>query len=206
LARYDEARALYRRALSLLTSLPDPSSDDIATLYHNLGGIEHAAGDYAAGEPLARRGLAIRTSGPGSDPRLVAADQAALAAILDGLGQYEESERLYLEALRVFEEAADDREIAVTLNGLGAQYAQRGRLDRAVALLERACALKLQALGARHPDLAVSLNNLGIARRRAGDIARATTAFAEAAAIFEETLGPEHPKTRICRANATPTS
>ncbi len=74
LARYDEARVLYRRALSLLTSLPDPSSDDIATLYHNLGGIEHAAGDHAAGEPLARQGLAIRTSGPGSDPRLVAAD------------------------------------------------------------------------------------------------------------------------------------
>ena len=106
-ARYDEARALYGRALSLLESETEPDQDDIATLYHNLGGIEHARGDYAAGEPFARRGLAIRLGLLGAHPHAVAADQVALAAILDGLRQYEESERLYLEALEVFEGEAE---------------------------------------------------------------------------------------------------
>jgi len=201
-ARYDEARALYGRALSLLESEAGPNQDDIATIYHNLGGIEHASGDYAAGEPFARRGLAIRLSLPGADPHAVAADQVALAAILDGLRRYEESERLYLAALEVFEREADTREIAVTLNDLGAQYAERGRLEQATDLLERAAALKKQALGPRHPDTAVTLNNLALAWRRREDFGRASALYAEATGIFEESLGEDHPKTGTCRANA----
>lgn len=180
LARYDEGRALYERALSLLESVANPTRDDIATIYHNLGGIEHARGDKAAGEPFARRGLAIRTSLPDPNARAIAADQVALAAILEGLEQYEESESLYLEALEVLEGVADAREIAVTLNDLGAHYAQRGRLERAADLLERAAALKKETLGPRHPDLAVTLNNLAMAWRRRGDFARASALYAEA--------------------------
>jgi hypothetical protein len=39
------ARALYRRALWLIERAGRPHPDHIATLNHNLGGIEHAAGN-----------------------------------------------------------------------------------------------------------------------------------------------------------------
>jgi tetratricopeptide (TPR) repeat protein len=203
LGRYDEARGHYERALALLEGAGAADRDDIATLYHNLGGIEHAGGDYAAGEAFARRGLAIRTSLDTGDPFLIAADKVALAAILDGLTQYPEAERLYVEAVAVFERAPGehDGELGVALNDLGAQYARRGRLEQAEALLTRAVDLKRRVLGPRHPDTAVTLNNLAITCKRAGALSRAATLAAEALVILEETLPADHPRLAVCRAN-----
>jgi tetratricopeptide (TPR) repeat protein len=167
-AKYDEGRALYERALALLERGRVRNEDDIATLYHNLGGIEHARRNFAAGEVFARRSLAIRTGLDGADPHAIAADMVALAAILDGQERYGEAEPLYLEALRVFERSprANAGEIAVALNDLGALYAQRGRYEQAVDLLERAAALKRRTLGPGNPDVAVTLNNLAVTYTR----------------------------------------
>jgi tetratricopeptide (TPR) repeat protein len=94
LGRWDEARGHYVRALGLLDAA-DADPDDIASLWHNLGGI------------------AIRRAA-GSDARSVAADEVALAALLDGLGRYAEAERLYRGAIAVFEaEPAGELELAV---------------------------------------------------------------------------------------------
>lgn len=130
-----------------------PNHDHIASLYHNLGGIEHAAGNYAAGEALARQGPAIRMGLGTNDSLRVAQDLVALGALLDGQGKYAASEPLYLEALRIFGHAprANAGEIAVTLNDLGAQYTEREVFDKAGDMLERAVALKRPTLGPRHP-------------------------------------------------------
>lgn len=202
LAKYDEARAAYRRALDLFGECDPPNDDWIATIYHNLGGIEHAAGKYEDGEPFARRGLDLRRR-IGAEDESVAADMAALAAILDARGNTDEAESLYREALAVFERdgATNAGEIAVNLNGLGALLAKRGRIDEAESLIARAVELKEGVLGARHPDVAVSLNNLGYVYRRRGDLSRAIATYGRAVEIFEAALGSEHPKTVACRAN-----
>jgi len=168
LGRYAEGRSHYERAMALLESLPDPDPEDIATLYHNLGGIEHARGDYAAAEPLARRGLAIRLGVRGAPAGRVAADMVALGAILDGLGRYEEAERLYLDALAEFERAPEDHagDIAVALNDLGAQYVMRGRLEEAEALLLQAAKIKRRIHDPGHPSVAVTVGNLAVLSRR----------------------------------------
>lgn len=205
LARYDEARAMYQRALRLLLEAPGSHPGDIATLQHNLGGIEHARGDSAAGEPHARNGLALRRvsgEGTGREPAL-AADMIALGAILDARGEYAEAERLYLDGLAILERAPDAHapEIAVALNDLGASYAQRGMLSDAVATLERAAALKRRILGPRHHELAVTLNNLAVVHERRRDHARAAALYAEAVSILERSLGSAHPRTVSCRGN-----
>ena len=135
--RYDEARAHYERALELVADAAAPDLDAVATLYHNLGGIEHARGQYAAAESFARRGVTVRSASAVLDPCALAADRSALAAILDGLERWDEAEALYRDALRAFEHDPGSRtwDIAVTLGNLGAQYAQRGRLDQAADLL-----------------------------------------------------------------------
>ena len=76
-----------------------------ATLFHNLGGLDHARGLFAAGEPYARRAVEIRERLLSPDHTETAAHLAALAALLDGQGRYDEAERLYLRALSIFERA-----------------------------------------------------------------------------------------------------
>lgn len=141
-AQYDEARALYDRALALLQGAPATDPRDVAAVYHNLGGIEHARGNHAEGEAFARRGLAIR-EGIGGDQLAIAVDMVALAALLDGQGKDDEAERLYVEALRILEAdaAANAGEIAVALNDLA----------RAAALYAEALAICERSLGADHP-------------------------------------------------------
>src|SRR5436309_1759962 len=82
--RIDEAESVYQRARAILLAARGEESPEVATLYHNLGGLEHARGRYSRGEPFARHGLEIRERVLGPGHPNVAADAAALAAILDG--------------------------------------------------------------------------------------------------------------------------
>ena len=202
--RYSEAREHYVQALRILGATGRPDPHDLATLYHNLGGIEHARGHNARGEVLARRGLALRLEQAAPDAGALAADLIALAALVSGVGRLAEAERLYLAGLEILGGSAGEwnLERAVALHGLGTQYASEGRLEEAVTLLHRAAALKRRLLGSDHADLALTLNNLAVTHRRRGDRAAAARLNAEATAIFERALGPDHPKTRTCRRNA----
>lgn len=204
LGQYDAARVHYERALALLESAADPDAAAIATVYHNLGGIEHARGNHLAGERLARRGLAVRLGLPVADPEGVAADQIALAALLDGQGRYDEASALYAAALECLEHSPLDvaHDIASALHNLGTRYAERGELGQAEDLLRRAAALKRGALGVTHHDLAGTLRNLAVVRARCGDGPEAAALFREAAAILAQALGTGHPRTEECRANA----
>jgi tetratricopeptide (TPR) repeat protein len=202
--RYAEARAHYAQALRILRSTGRTDPHDLATLYHNLGGIDHACGHYARGEVLARHGLALRLVQAEPDAAALAADLIALAALVSGLGRLAEAERLYLAGLVILGGSAGEwnLENAVALHGLGSQYTCEGRLEEAISLLQRAATLKRRLLGSNHADLALTLNNLAVTHRRRGDRAAAARLNAEAAAIFERALGPDHPKTRTCRRNA----
>ena len=202
--RYAEAREHYAQALRVLRGTGRTDPHDLAALYHNLGGIEHARGHYARGEVLARRGLALRLVRAKPDAAPLAADLIALAALVSGLGRLEEAERLYLAGLELLGGSPGERtlEEAVALHGLGSQYASEGRLEEAIGLLQRAATLKRRLLGPDHADLALTLNNLAVTHRRRGDRAAAASLNAEARVIFERALGPDHPKTRTCRRNA----
>ncbi len=57
------------------------------TLFHNLGGLEHARGRFAQGEPHARRSVEFRERLRGAAIRTPRRTLAALAALLDGQGR-----------------------------------------------------------------------------------------------------------------------
>jgi tetratricopeptide (TPR) repeat protein len=201
-ARYDEGRAHYERALALLAEDASPDWEALATLWHNLAGIEHARGDYAAAEALARRGLAIRADPWAADPQALASDLAALAAILDGTGACEEAEALHLEALeKLARVPAAGADIALAIGNVGAHFARRGYYGAAVDLLRCATALQRETLGPDSPDVGITLNNLGVARARQGHFASAAAAYVEAIAILERSLGDGHPQVLAGRWN-----
>src|SRR5258706_5248476 len=150
--RFDEAERAYRRAHAIFLAARGELSLELAALYHNRSGLEHARGRHAGGEPFARRGLEFRERALGPDHPAVAADAAALAAILDGQGKREEAEELFRRALMVYERiyGAEHYEVAVTLNNLGALCHAKGDAEEAELLYLRTLAIKEKRLVREH--------------------------------------------------------
>jgi tetratricopeptide (TPR) repeat protein len=173
----------------------------LANLYHNLGGVEHSRRRFRRGEGYARKSLQLRSKVAGAGSLAVAADKAALAAILDGQRKFVESEKLYRQALRTYrrEYGASHPEIAVILNNLGALYQATARCGRAKYNYRAALEMKRIELGASHPDVAVTLNNLALCYRSRAKATR--LCFCRALRILDATLGDSHPNTRTVRSN-----
>lgn len=198
--RYDEALAFYKLVAARLSAR---DRENQATLAHNLGGIEHARGNFTRAEPHARRSVRLRESVHGARHPAVAADVAALAAIVESRGRLAEAAGLYRRALRVFERAFGPRSLEVGLNlaSLAAVEQQRGRLAPARRLYLQALAIKEPLLGRDHPDVAMSVNNLAVLERDAGDAARAAALFRRALSSFRRRVGDDHPHTVLAREN-----
>ena len=204
MGRFDEAGQVYHRALAVAAGRAGhPDDATMATLYHNLGGLEHARERYAAGEPYARRAVAIREQLLGPNHPEVAADLAALAPILDAQGKRREAAAMMVRSLGILEQAygPDHYEVAVTLNNLAALCYAEGNRAEALRLYSRALAIKEKQLGSDHPDVATTLNNMAVLYKSQGDRHEAARLYGRALAIFEKSLGPEHPKTVACRDN-----
>jgi tetratricopeptide (TPR) repeat protein len=198
--RYAEALAFYRRALPLV---PRSDRDAQATLAHNLGGIEHARGNYARAEPYARRSVHLRTTLLGTAHPTVAADVAALAAIVEARGRLREAAALYRRALAVFARVLGPRSLEVGLNlaSLAAVEQRRQAPARARTLYARALAIQERVLGRHHADVALTVNNLAVLERDAGNLDRAAALFRRALASFVRTLGARHPHAALARTN-----
>lgn len=200
--RYDEAEPLYHRALALATALGDTEAE--ATLLHNLGGLCHARGDFAGGEPPARRAVDLREAQLGPDHPATAADREAWGALLEGLGRLPEAEQAYRSSLAAFEahQGPDSLEAASSLAALGSVQHAQGRLDDALACYRRALAIREARLPPQHFDLALTMNNLAMLLDDRGAHREARQLLERALAIFTVALGPAHPHTQAVRKNA----
>jgi tetratricopeptide (TPR) repeat protein len=198
--RYDEALAFYRRALPLV---PRDDHNGRATLAHNLGGIEHARGNYARAEPHARRSVRLRTALVGASHPAVAADVAALAAIVEARGRLREAAALYHRALAVFTRVLGPNSLEVGLNlaCLASIEQRRKAPGRARRLYGRALAIQEHVLGPDHQDVALTVNNLAVLERDEGNLAAAARLFRRALASFVRSVGDRHPNARLARAN-----
>lgn len=202
LARYDEARSAYQSALQLLVRAPE-GTGKVASLYHNLAGVEHALGNYAAGEVLARSGIAIREQGADIDHGALAADSVALAALLIPQQKLAEATSRCVEAISVFEVAygADHLEVASARLTLGTARMAGGQHSLAASDFNEALRIREKRVGPHHPDVALVLNNLALCLKRQGNSAVAAPHYQRALRIMTQALGSDHPRTRTCREN-----
>ena len=200
--RFDDAEPLYRKAEAIVERFAGTSvHPDIASLYHNLGGLEHARGDYERAKAHARRSVELRRASIGDHP-LVALDEGALAAILDALGEDAEAELLLRRTIDTLEDTfgTHNHELAVALNNLAAILARRGDLDAAEAGYRRAVAIKRELLGDDAPEIGGTLNNLAVVLRKRGATDEAETLFVEALSLMRG-LEPTHPSIARCARN-----
>lgn len=195
---FAEGVRAYRRALAIAEA--HDAVDLAVSVLHNLGGIEHARDRFAAAEPYARRGLALRVARYGDDDPGALDDRSALAAIVLDLGRRDEAESMLRDLLARFEalRGPDDYEVAVVCHNLAGAL-DAARADESVALYRRALAIKRAVLGAGHPDLVVTMHNLATLRAAQGDVRESAALHRRALALSLRTMGPRHPTTRACR-------
>ncbi len=157
------------------------------------GGRNAQSGEYF------RQALALaETHAPDSPQLLRSLD--SLAAAYHLLDRPAESEALYRRALPLLDLLdASALERAQVLNGLGLAVAAQGRHAEAEPLYGDARRLRVDALGAGHPEVAaIDLNR--------ADLDAAAGRFLEAAALYnaavtqlEASLGTDHPATAAAR-------
>lgn len=159
---YAEARRHYLRALPIVRRFPRNSHVELADLYHNLGGLEHARGRHRQGEPLARRSVQLRARRHGANAIVTWLDRTAHAALLHGLGRYRDAEQLYRKVLPRFQHhfGPGHFEIAMTRNNLGCALAAQGRITDARKQLKAALRLFSRLLGSRHPTTRATRGSL----------------------------------------------
>jgi tetratricopeptide (TPR) repeat protein len=192
--RFDDAERLYRLALASLVALHGEEGLPCAGLYHNIGGLLHARGDFALAESPARRAWQISQRYLGEDHAQTVLDAVAYAAVLEGLKRYEECERIYRAALPILERTFGERHVesAALLHNLAAVVDVRGDLDQAELLYRRALALRETLLGESHPDVALTSSNLGQLLARRGQTAEARRLLERAVVILQRS-NPTHP-------------
>jgi len=201
--RFDEGLRLYEEALRIATTAQGEECLTACTIYHNMGGILFSKGDFAAAEPFGKKAWKISQQLLGeSDPRTMT-DAAAYAAILDGLGRYDECEAIYRCALAVFEKSFGPvhYEVAATLHNLGAVLVMQGKNLEAEESYRRALAIKERLLDAGSPDVATTRSNLGSLLTLLGRRSESVPLLKNALAVFEIRLTPTHPQLVQVREN-----
>jgi tetratricopeptide (TPR) repeat protein len=80
-------------------------------------------------------------------------------------------------------------DVALTCHELASLLADEGGVDQAVALYERALAIKRQVLGNEHPEVAATLHNLALLQQGKGAVDEARALWEEARTILEVNPG-----------------
>ena len=106
------------------------------------------------------RAVVLRTRALGARHHLVAADIAALAAIVEERGRLAEAARLYERAIQTFRRAFGPRsyEVGVKLAGLAGIHQTNGRTALAERLYRQSLQIHVRLLGPRHLDVAITRN------------------------------------------------
>ena len=166
-----------------------------ARMLETTGRVYQRLGQYAEGQVLLERALALRRQGPGATDSEVA---ATLESVVDGLlrlGRFAAADSAAREALALRERAGgrDDPGVARALEQLASTAIYRGDLRAAEAHRRRALAIRQRALGPNDTLTAASHLLLGASLRRRGGQDAAEREFRRALAIFERVHGPDHP-------------
>jgi tetratricopeptide (TPR) repeat protein len=200
-ARFDESERSYQRALQIADRDRRPEAVSLMSIYHNLGGLEHARGRPHAGIDWAERGLEARAAGASDDPGL-AADLAALASLYHDVGRLDEAQKTFTRALELFERlyGSNHYEVGVTCGGLALVLARQGAPAEALALQRRCLEIKQEALGAEHPDTALSAHNLAVQLANEGRDGEALDVLRGAEATFARIYPTGHPRLARTRA------
>jgi serine/threonine protein kinase/tetratricopeptide (TPR) repeat protein len=165
-----EAEATWRQVAELQEQLGDR--------YGSMVALQHLASlrrhnDRSDARWLYRRALALAAEL--KDHVTEARIRNSLAVLAWQSGDLDEAEKQYLKAAAILRSSADQQELGVVLNGLGAVLNKRGRATEALAVLREA--LETNRQHDRKGAEADTLSALGAAARGAGDLVESSDCY-----------------------------
>ena len=192
-AKFDQARALFERAMTIASTVREPDDALVGTLLFQLAGNALESRDDARAESLFQRALTLLEQTWGAEHPYPAMARARLALLQQHAGQGPKAEALLQQATLVIERTlgADHPWFAVCLTTQASLRADAGDLETAQAIASRALGI-LERIGdtdsARYAGL---LNNLGNVYRQREDYTRAQEFFERARTVTERLEGTE---------------
>jgi tetratricopeptide (TPR) repeat protein len=195
LARFKEAKPLFRRALEIIEKSFGPDHPDFATALNNLALLLKATNRLTKAEPLMRRALKIYKKYLGPNHPDVARGLNNLAELLRETGRYKEAEPIYRRALQIYKKSLgpDHHSVVPVLNNLALLLDSTNRFKEAELLYRQALKISEKSLGSDHPNVAFVLDNLAFLLRATNRLTEAEPLMCRALEIFEKSLGPNHP-------------
>jgi len=180
------------------------SRTDIAEVHDGLGIVAWWESDFDAGEQQFRRAIELLVDQPDERARVLVVNVLGnWAAMLIDAGDYEQSERLALQALGIADDvdsvSAETRasiwsSVATARDGLG-------RADEALEAFERTLEIQREATGEMHPSYAIVLNNMALMFYGMDRLEDAMEAMQRSVEIRRATLGEAHPQTATALFN-----
>lgn len=195
LAHYDQAEALYRRAL-IECRRDDGGQRLRSELLNDLAALLNDTGRYAEALSLARDALALKDRLDGVKPRDRLVNLSNLANALDGVGRYAESRAVYEQAIAFGQRLTPlpELDLSIVFNNYAYLLDETGELAASAQMQERAVALTRKVMGDDYPRLATQLSNLASRYERAGRISEAGGAIAEALRLAPAGIAANDPK------------
>ncbi len=181
---YANAKATehYRRALAMIDDGAEVDAESHLTALHHLGDVLQVLGRNDEALKTFRQMLTIayrldmRARGGAAHGRI--------GRLFRDTGRLDEASQHLNAALALFEEAADERGVASTVDDIGKLHWLRGDYVRALEFTQRALQMR-RRIGDRR-SIALSLNNMGLVYQDSGHFAQALDAFEQALTIRRE--------------------
>ena len=138
-----------------------------------------------------------------NDPQSLFTILAKQGGLLQGLGQYNAAELVFLEALEGMQAVVGDANpIVITFtNNLGNLYETMGLYDQAEPLMKKALSLVETVRGATDPETARQSNNLALLYESQGSFREAKPLYERGIGILTESFGADHLDTIAMKNN-----
>jgi tetratricopeptide (TPR) repeat protein len=142
--KWDLAAPLLDRALLMVAEFPQPNNLLLAGVLDNLGMMHRYRKNFVESEKFLRKAYALRLDLLGPEHPLVVVTGVKLAGTLQDSSCYEDAERLYSEALAIYEKTSRIRTVdaAIALEELAHLFRQTSRGRNAEPLEVRAKAIR----------------------------------------------------------------
>ena len=193
--RYDEAQRRGRYAMAAFEASGMRDQRPLARLLLAMGTADSYQGRFAEALAEDRRALAIREAGEGGGrPSQLGEALEDVAAVLNGLGRYDEAEPYIRRALAQWERESgrDSPFYASSLFNLALTLVGQGHYDAALVEYRKVIDIWERKLGKENPRLVLALTNTGDVLRSLHRYDEALVYDRRALALAEKTKGPDH--------------
>lgn len=188
---YAAARPVFDRALAAHEQARTSEHSILSALLVDTAGNYMGLGEYQRALDLLRQELDLTTKAKGPRDPAIATSLNRLALVHRSLGEQEQALLLMQQALELVKGSGSIIEADV-LKSLAGAHSERGQLQSALSLGERAVAICKEKLGESHPDTLSALNALAVLYDQADEPAKAVALYGKALKGSMEVFGSNH--------------